>query len=1058
MGRLNGSGFSIATDGTGEVFEILESGNVGIGTTSPLTKLSVQGTAGEPIFNFASSTGASLMYLDAQGRLGIGTVNPNSAVDLYSATADSILTVSAFGASNTPMIAYRAGTSSLSTYFTMGVDAEDDYKFKIYSGSSIENTSEFMIDSNGLTSIANLEMGEQAFPDNAGIVSWMDMAVTSAQSVAGTVDSYTAQIDGNALLTVYAESDGVGGIQNSQIIIGTSSPLARLYVWSSGIGAGNAFTVANGASSTLLTVKDNGNIGIGSSTPSSRLDIYENTASLKNMLTIATSTAGYIFRVNSYGQTFGDIAYQVGADYAEYFYTNDIDLAGGETVCIDQINKSAVERCIRSGDNNIMGIISTHPSIVGNNQKSFENNPHYKIVAMLGQIPAKVNNENGNVLIGDELTSAFVPGELRKANPGESTVGVALENTQIQITDNANTQITDSTSSKSQIPNPKSQILNVLISRRNKSLTVSEVEKEVTDRIAEMRIEDDVNRMIANAVANLNLTDEINAVIEPKTFLLRNDLTVKIDAATGQLTNTENKLANLQLSMLSLSGQIYNLNNSVSNIQTENNQQENIINELKQSIALLNEKIGQLSTSTTSTSIGLVINQSDGTVETTPPQPSPSQGEGADTPLPTVDTSILTATSSSENQDGTASTSTVPDLFIPTSTPEFIDASASTDSTSSPPAIPSEIGSSTETVQPSNNIAIEPYSNSASIILEPSSVTIVEPIAPTASNTPQIIDPSVEGDIATFKKENIIVMTISSESKVSIYGDLKVAGNITICKDLACSEKMEFALAGDKGNLGVEGKVVAGAFEGYCPDGFVWAPGSAKYGTLPGFCVMAGEARHTNGHELGTNFNESRILLTDGLTGEAWTDITQAEAQIACQGLGVGYHLISENEWLTLAENIISNPLNDSDPNKIGLQLATTTQIQNSKTQITDKVATTSPEFEVSFTLTNKSIIQNLVGGVGEWTNKFIREKDMIEPLEPRWMEYYEVSSFKSMDNIIPPYYLDNATNGIGLVYTGAPESSSQRGFIRGENGLFGLNLSYSPQTATSTVGFRCAK
>jgi len=49
-------------------------GNVGIGTTSPLTKLSIQGTAGaNDLLNIASSTGASMLYINSVGSVGIGT-------------------------------------------------------------------------------------------------------------------------------------------------------------------------------------------------------------------------------------------------------------------------------------------------------------------------------------------------------------------------------------------------------------------------------------------------------------------------------------------------------------------------------------------------------------------------------------------------------------------------------------------------------------------------------------------------------------------------------------------------------------------------------------------------------------------------------------------------------------------------------------------------------------------------------------------------------------------------------------------------------------------------
>jgi len=53
------------------------SGRVGIGTSSPLTKLSIQGTAGaNDVLNVASSTGASMLYVNSAGNVGIGTAGP----------------------------------------------------------------------------------------------------------------------------------------------------------------------------------------------------------------------------------------------------------------------------------------------------------------------------------------------------------------------------------------------------------------------------------------------------------------------------------------------------------------------------------------------------------------------------------------------------------------------------------------------------------------------------------------------------------------------------------------------------------------------------------------------------------------------------------------------------------------------------------------------------------------------------------------------------------------------------------------------------------------------
>ncbi|MFH1583374.1 MAG: hypothetical protein ABIB72_03615, partial [Candidatus Falkowbacteria bacterium] len=60
------------TIGTNQFVVQQTSGNVGIGTTSPLYKLSIQGTAGQDIFNVASSTGQSLLSVSNTGQCVTG--------------------------------------------------------------------------------------------------------------------------------------------------------------------------------------------------------------------------------------------------------------------------------------------------------------------------------------------------------------------------------------------------------------------------------------------------------------------------------------------------------------------------------------------------------------------------------------------------------------------------------------------------------------------------------------------------------------------------------------------------------------------------------------------------------------------------------------------------------------------------------------------------------------------------------------------------------------------------------------------------------------------------
>ena len=347
--------------------------------------------------------------------------------------------------------------------FSMGVDVTDSNKFKIFNGDGIAGTSAFSIDTSGVTSIASLSMGTQEFAADSGIINWIDMAVTTDSAV-GVVNSYTASLDGNAMLTMYGTSDGAGGMSTFGLGVNTTTPGGMFDIHGLGTGTGITLQASNSAGTANFTILDNGNVGVGVVAPTYKFMVDWNGDG---------TNSAYVNSTNAW--TNGS------ADYAEYFYTKDTDLKPGEAVCVDTENENAVKRCQRSGDSDIIGIISTSPSVLGNAPEGRENDKNYAITAMLGQVPGKVSSENGAIQIGDNLTAAATAGYLRKANAGESTVGVAIQS----------------------FAGEKGTI-QVLISRRNQSLTVEKVEEAVTLNIASMNIEDQVNQLVAAAESNFN--------------------------------------------------------------------------------------------------------------------------------------------------------------------------------------------------------------------------------------------------------------------------------------------------------------------------------------------------------------------------------------------------------------------------------------------------------------------------------------------------------------------------------------------------------------------------
>jgi len=88
----------------------------------------------------------------------------------------------------------------------------------------------------------------------------------------------------------------------------------------------------------------------------------------------------------------------------------------------------------------------------------------------------------------------------------------------------------------------------------------------------------------------------------------------------------------------------------------------------------------------------------------------------------------------------------------------------------------------------------------------------------------------------------------------------------------------------------------SGADTNSCPTDMIWVPGSAKHGTLPGFCVDKYESSTGGFH----NIAYLRTFCDVKNNGTFPDDHP--------------YHLISDEEWMSIADNIFSTKINSMDP------------------------------------------------------------------------------------------------------------------------------------------------
>ena len=363
--------------------------SVGIGSSTPWARFSIeQSTSTSPVFVVADQgTSTPSFIITGQGNVGLGTALP------------------------TAMLTVNAVQGDTRDLFTVS-SSTDEY---------------LSISSTGTTTISNLVTGATGFDTNAGFVSWIDLPVTAAASV-GTVEAYSAQIDGNDIFVVYAESNGGGGIQNASIGIGTTSPWAQFAIEQS-TSTKPIFVISDqGTSSPLFLVNGRGSIGIGATTTDvGSSNIPDGSVIVDGGALCVDNGSGNCAGTARSGGVIYAVANSVTAiDLAETYPTKDDTLSSGEIASLDDENPVFIARA-NSGDK-IVGVISTEPGVLlggfGNGLYADETKVN---LALSGRVPVKVNLDGGDIEIGDRITLSDVSGVGKKAIASGQTIGIALE-------------------------------------------------------------------------------------------------------------------------------------------------------------------------------------------------------------------------------------------------------------------------------------------------------------------------------------------------------------------------------------------------------------------------------------------------------------------------------------------------------------------------------------------------------------------------------------------------------------------------------------------------------
>ncbi len=284
-----GSGNSkiVIRDDTGFV------GNVGIGTSTPYSRLTVWGAGSSSglLANFVNSASTSVMTLLNSGNVGIGTAAPSATLDVVS-QASAITGLSLTGNINSY---YQGNIRNLSS----GSSASSDWVATADNGSETTHYIDMGINGSG--------GGGAPFTtaNHAYLYSIDDTLNIGALGASADIRFYTTGGVAGPLERARIASSGNFGI-------GTSSPWANLSV-----GTVNQSTTApsfviasssTGVATTTQFVVRNGNVGIGSTTPFAKLSLLGSAGSGANgplMFSVATTSAAgvntNIFKIDGTG-------------------------------------------------------------------------------------------------------------------------------------------------------------------------------------------------------------------------------------------------------------------------------------------------------------------------------------------------------------------------------------------------------------------------------------------------------------------------------------------------------------------------------------------------------------------------------------------------------------------------------------------------------------------------------------------------------------------------------------------------------------------------------------
>jgi hypothetical protein len=460
--QVAGSGSTQWAPGSGTNSISYSSGNVGIGTTNPLSNLQIgsltsTGTSNPATFSLGAtysnlagsnfklklyedgvptntygigvssgsmdfatapsggytwySGGLNRMTLTGNGSVGIGTATPNT-VDTLELSAfgnkglhflnsggGARLSVTGNGNASTDFVDSNAAANQ--RWFVLQNIAGKAY-YRGLSDAGAINYDLMTFDlSNGKIGIGFTNPAYKL--DVNGTINATGILVNGSPISSGGASQWTS---GSNSISYSAGNVGIGTIPTPsspyKLDVNGTINATNILVNGAPISSGSASQWTSGTNSISYS---SGNVGIGTPGTSYKLDVNGSTNVTGNL------NVGGTGNINATGTITGGNIVAKYQDVAEWVRSSE-GIPAGTVVVLDVIRSNQVVRSMQAYDTRVAGVISERPGIALG-----ERGESKVLVATTGRVLVQVDASNGPIHIGDLLVTSDVPGMAMKSTP-----------------------------------------------------------------------------------------------------------------------------------------------------------------------------------------------------------------------------------------------------------------------------------------------------------------------------------------------------------------------------------------------------------------------------------------------------------------------------------------------------------------------------------------------------------------------------------------------------------------------------------------------------------------